>query len=147
MYPLIRGFIEKGRTSLGRSNGATGVKSGLSNSGGYRLDSYPGHSRRKDIESASKENIVPHYDTKATVYQTHTSRSIDDQASQDSDNVVYIQSPRSPVSANHQVTVLAEHGRSATLRKQGTNNQASNLNSGIVVTREYEFTVSGQGGR
>lgn len=119
VYPLIRGVVEKGRTSLSKSNGASGAKSGMaSNNGAYHLDSYPGYKRR-DLESASKENIVPHYGNKTAAYHgTHHEGSLDDQASQNSDNIICVESPRSPCSANHLATVSAEHGKSEAFRKQ-----------------------------
>lgn len=147
VYPLIRGVVEKGRTSLGRSNGTSGAgKSGLGasrsrngNGGAYRLDSYPGtreqqqqHLGRDDLESGgtSKENIVPH------VY--------DDQASQNSDSVM----------SDHQVAVVANRGNIPEApRKEQFAHQASVRASGrrgsnadgIVVTREYDLKVSGDG--
>lgn len=147
VYPLIRGVVEKGRTSLGKSNGTSGAgKSGLGasrsrngNGGAYRLDSYPGTREqqqqhgRDDLESGdtSKENIVPH------VY--------DGRASQNSDSVM----------SDHQVTrVVANRGNipeaprkeqfahQASIRASGR--RSSNA-GGIVVTREYDLKVSGDG--
>lgn len=96
VYPLIRGVVEKGRTSLSKSmDGASGPKSGMAsnnNNGAYRLDSYPGHKRR-DLESASKEKIVSHYGDKTAAYcGTRHEGSLDDQASQNSDNIVCVES-------------------------------------------------------
>lgn len=58
-------------------------------------------------------------------------------------HVLLQESPRSPNNATHQVTVLAEHGRSTTSRKQALNRLSGrNSGGGIVVTRGFEFSVS-----
>lgn len=192
VYPLIKAVFDKSRTTLSKSTNTTGAKSGLASHGGaYRLDSYPGHNKRGgDLETASKENIVPHdqiryggddddvdmdmmmkkqqHGVTSVVYPMHPGGNggnknrnnnnnnnnslADDQASQDSADLIinhHAQTPRSPSDAHHHVTVMADHKKSAAMRKQMFSHQepGSNHGTGIVVTREYEFSVSGTKGR
>lgn len=128
---------------MNKSSGTAGGRSGIASNAAYCLDSYPGHIRR-DLESASKENIVSHYGIEEAVCQTrYQNGSREDYETRESGDVIYVGSSGSPNSANHQVTVLAEHGKSTTLSKQALNRSSGRLSgSGIIVTREIEFSVS-----
>lgn len=140
IYPLIKSYVDKTRSSANKSGNLTGERLGGTGKQGYRLDSMPGDRSGRRERAGSQEHIVSlqHPERQYPTTTLSTKPSHDDSASLDSVTLAaYGRDLPSPGHGISRTTAYAQVVSSTAGRPpQGGDSK------GIVVTRSIDISQS-----
>lgn len=140
IYPLIKSYVDKTRSSANKSGNMTGERLGGTGKQGYQLDSLPSKRSERRLEGAgSQEHIVPQHPERQYPTTTLSINPGHGDGSSSQDSVTLANYERDLPSPGHGVSHTTAYAQAIHTSSQFRPSDVGD-SKGILVTRRIEVS-------